>query len=301
MRNSMIGACLLVAALALQVSDVDAKRLGGSRSLGAQRQAAPPASSSTSPSGAASNPVLPAQPGASAGAAATTLTQASGASRWLAPLAGIAAGLGLAALLSHFGLSESFAGVLLLLLIVGFGIFLLRVLMSRRNTLEGPQAYETATPALPRTADPLERTARIEPVLMPKSLESEVRVPANFAVAPFLEEAKRQFRALQGAYDRGDRAALGRVMTPEMLSEITRDLDRRGLHHPTDVVMLDATLLDVTTQPDAYRASVRFSGMLREDGALLPQAFEEVWNLKKPRDSSSGWVLAGIEQREGAL
>jgi predicted lipid-binding transport protein (Tim44 family) len=43
-------------------------------------------------------------------------------------------------------------------------------------------------------------------------------------------------------------------------------------------------------------ASVRFSGTVREAAGGAPEAFTEVWNLVKPRDGSSGWLLAGIQQ-----
>src|SRR2546426_2762142 len=89
------------AALSLLAADVaDAKRLGGGRSLGTQRQsiAPAPAPSAAAPSGAAANPVMPAQPGVAGARPTPAAPAASGASRWLAPLAGIAAGIGLAAL-----------------------------------------------------------------------------------------------------------------------------------------------------------------------------------------------------------
>ena len=303
MRLALITLTIVAAAaLALQVSDVDAKRLGGGRGLGAQRQITPPSSSTapTGPSGAASNPVMPAQPGMGINRPATTTAPVATGPRWLAPLAGLAAGLGIAALLSQFGLSESFAGLLLLVLLVVGAFAVLRLLMARRGALTEPARYAAATSGGIRAMDHVATDDRVEPVLAPAPPRdaSTARVPPNFAAAPFLEEAKRQFRVLQSAYDRGDRSELARVMTPAMLAEVERDLHARGSHIPTDVVMLDATLLDVAAEGGAYWASVRFSGMLREDGSLLPQSFEETWNLRKPIDGSSGWLLAGIEQRE---
>src|SRR5829696_4057562 len=76
----------------------DARRMGGGRSLGAQRQMTPtPAPSPNAPSAAPSSPASPSQavPGRTATPAAAPA--ASGASRWLGPIAGLAAGLGLAA------------------------------------------------------------------------------------------------------------------------------------------------------------------------------------------------------------
>ena len=41
---------------------------------------------------------------------------------------------------------------------------------------------------------------------------------------------------------------------------------------------------------------MRFSGTVREAPGAEPEAFAEVWNLVKPADGSSGWLLAGIQQ-----
>jgi len=39
---------------------------------------------------------------------------------------------------------------------------------------------------------------------------------------------------------------------------------------------------------------VRFTGTMRVDGEL--ETFDEVWNLTKPVDGKTGWLLAGIQQ-----
>jgi predicted lipid-binding transport protein (Tim44 family) len=318
-------AVALVAAVSLVAADVaDAKRMGGGRTLGAQRSmpsAGAPSSPSVSPAtppGAASNPVMPAQPGspnfakpaapAAAGAAAAAPAAAkTGMSRWLAPIAGIAAGLGLAALLSHFGLSETFATFLLIALVVVAGAFLVRMLFARRSAT-APQAIRYAGATNPGTTipkgyetsvPPSSGGARIEPAIGSAS-GATGRYPPGFDPVPFLAQAKSQFARVQAAYDTADRRALADVMTPEMFGEISRDIDARGTHVPTEIVSLEARIEDVTTEASEHWASVRFYGLLREDGAATPQSFDEVWNLVKPVDGSTGWLLAGIRQFETA-
>ncbi|MEP7183512.1 MAG: hypothetical protein ABI886_15135, partial [Betaproteobacteria bacterium] len=141
-----------LATVALVVTDLaDAARLGGGRSIGAQRQSiAPPAAPSSAgavPSGAAAQPVMPAQPGAAMAKPATPAgaAAASGASRWLGPIAGLAAGLGLAALLSHFGLSEAF-GSFLLLAVLAIGVFVVvRMIFARRAAPQPAVGYAGAS------------------------------------------------------------------------------------------------------------------------------------------------------------
>ena len=70
---------------------------------------------------------------------------------------------------------------------------------------------------------------------------------------------------------------------------------RAGARQQTDVLALNADLLEVVTEGDKHWASIRFSGSLRESPGEAPQGFEEVWNLSKPV-SGGGWQLAGIQQ-----
>jgi predicted lipid-binding transport protein (Tim44 family) len=290
----------------------DAKRLGGGKSFGAQRQsvapapATPPSAAPSTPSGAASQPVMPAQPGAAAAKAAAPAAAPSGLSRWMGPIAGLAAGLGLAALLSHFGLSEGFASLLLMGLLVVGVVFLVRMFLARRTPAKpamqyaGPSGLDTKPGGYETQPAPvLAREARVEPALRPAPVPSASfarPLPEGFDAAAFVEQAKLQFNRLQAAFDRGDRRMMADVMTPAMLAEVVRDLEARGEHHPTEVVTLQAEVLEVKTEGRDYWASVRFTGTLREDGTVLPTPVDEIWNLTKPVDGSAGWLLAGIEQ-----
>ena len=295
-----------IAAVSLLATDlVEAKRLGGGRSVGVQRQSiAPPASTppATAPAGAASQPVMPAQPGVTAAKPAAA-PAASGPSRWLGPIAGIAAGLGLAALLSHFGLSEGFASVLLLALLAIGVVFLLRLLMARREpsrpTIQyagagGGVAHRDVEPTLSWGGAPKMDAPPAAPVVAAPSYAKPL--PPGFDATGFVREAKQQFIRIQAAWDAGDRDALADVMTPEMLAEVVRDLAGRADHRGTEIATLDAEVLEVTTEEGRHWVSVHFTGSLREDGAALPKPFDEAWNLTKPVDGSSGWLLAGIQQ-----
>ena len=293
-----------LAALAVAVSEpVDAKRLGGGGSLGAQRSIAPraPSAAPTQP-GASSQPVMPAQPGATLPAKPATPAAApapSGMSRWLGPVAGIAAGLGLAALLSHFGLPEGLGSFLVLALLVVAAVFLVRMLLTRRAPTQQPAyAGSAATRTAPATFDPQSWGApkRQEPVMPTTEAPAPKPLPPGFDETGFARHAKMQFERLQAAYDAGDRQALSEVMTPEMFAEVSRQLSARVDHHPTEIVNLNAGVLEVTTEGRQHWASVRYTGLLREDGEASPKPIDEVWNLTKPVDGSAGWMLAGIQQ-----
>ena len=301
----------LAAGTMLAAEVADAKRLGGGRSLGMQRQATPPpaapSSPAAAPAGAAANPVMPAQPGTAAamkGAPAAAAAGArTGASRWLGPVAGIAAGLGLAALASHLGIAEEMMSLIVVVLIALAAFALLRMFLARRAAPSRPLEYARSAPGAGTIAGPAPvadepvfggASARRDPA--PAAPAAAPRVPPGFAVEPFIRQARVQFARVQDAYDKGDRGALADVMTPELFAEVAHDLDARASHAATEVVALNAELLEVVTEGDRHWASVRFRGLVREDGEPMPKPLDEIWNLAKPADGSSGWLLAGIQQ-----
>ena len=310
MKRPLILLLAAFAALTLILSDLaDAGRMGGGRSFGAQRQSVAPSKSAPPAGNAAAQPTTPASPAATPPASTPSAPAAapSGASRWLGPIAGIAAGLGLAALLSHFGLSEDFGSLLLLGLIVVGGVFLFRMLMARREAAKPSLQYANAG-GLDNVRASYDReprlvwsdTPKVEPRPEPAGDAplgvTRKPLPEGFDAKGFATEAKRQFIRLQGSYDDGDRETLSAVMTSEMYAEIGRELDERGPHQPTEIVSLDADVLEASTEGDKHWASVRFTGVVREDGEPVSKSIDEVWNLTKPVRGTSGWLLAGITQ-----
>ena len=326
MKRTTILTLAAFAVLTLTLNGVaDARRMGGGGNFGAQRSVPAQKAAPAAPAGNAASPSSPppSQPSAPASAsapkappAATPTPAPSGASRWLGPIAGIAAGLGLAALMSHLGLSEGFGTILLLGLVIFAGIFVLRMFLGRRQTSGAPLQYSGATasansgapsaftpsaPSAPSWRIPSASELAGQPTSASATEALAVgatrkTLPQGFDAAAFATEAKRQYIQIQRSYDAADRAALSSVMTPDMATEMARELDQRGLHHPTEIVTLDADVLDVSTEGDKYWISVRFTGQVKEDGEPLPHSIDEVWNLTKPVKGGSGWLLAGISQ-----
>ena len=270
--------------LAMISFDAQAKRLGGGSSFGMQRTM--PRSPAPAPSAPTAAPAKPAQ-NATPQAPTPPAPQPSGMSRWLGPLAGIAAGVGLAALLSHFGIGEGLGSILMIAALVFGAFFLFRLLFSRRQAA-APQYAGAGAPA------------RFEAQSVAGSSEpaaTAANVPADFDVAGFLRNAKLNFVRLQAANDAGNIEDIREFTAPEVFAEIKLQLDERGrAAQQTDVVQLDAELLGVETEATRHVASVRFHGLLREEANAAPAPFDEIWHLAKPVDGSSGWVVAGIQQ-----
>jgi predicted lipid-binding transport protein (Tim44 family) len=123
------------------------------------------------------------------------------------------------------------------------------------------------------------------------------RWPADFNAEEFLRHARPNFVKLQDAHDRRDIAAIRDFLTPELARDIEADMRAAGnAPQKTDVVTLNAEVLDVASEDGLYVVSVRFSGLIRETPGTEPQPFNEIWHIEKPVSGRSGWQVAGIQQ-----
>jgi len=123
------------------------------------------------------------------------------------------------------------------------------------------------------------------------------RVPEGFDSEGFLRVAKLNFVRLQAANDAGDINDIREFVSPELFAEIKMQMDERGkAAQQTDVVTLNAEVLEVTTEAGRHIASVHFSGMIREEAGAVAAPFNEIWNLSKPTEGTQGWIIAGIQQ-----
>src|SRR4030095_618833 len=218
-----------------------------------------------------------------AGTAPQAQPQATGLARWMPMLGGLALG----GLLGYLFAGNGRVAILLLVLLAVGVVFLVRSL-ARRGA---PAAQRMQYAGM-----------REEPVLVPNahgtSMQSTASsLPAGFDTASFLRGAKMNFVKLQLANDRGRLDEIREFTTDALFAELERDVaERRGEGQQTDVEGLEAELVDLATEGERHWASVRFSGRVREARGTEPVDFAEVWNLVKPADGSSGWLLAGIQQ-----
>ena len=119
-------------------------------------------------------------------------------------------------------------------------------------------------------------------------------VPAGFDTAGFEKIAKQVVIRLQAANDAGDQADLRRFTTPQMYASIQHDLlERGGKSQRTEVLQLDANVVDVATETGEQIVSVRCWGLVRDTSEQAAEDFDEIWHLVK---SGDGWLIAGIQQ-----
>jgi predicted lipid-binding transport protein (Tim44 family) len=300
MKTLSLLAAVLALGLTLVVGDAEAaKRLGAGKSSGMQRESVS-ADKSASPAMA---------PNAARSQPAAAAAQAQPKRSWMGPLAGLAAGLGLAALASHFGFGEELASMLMIGLLVMAVMVVVGLIMRRRAAAQaatgaGGLQYAAAgsdSATARRSVDqpllPPSGAAEPQAVAAAASSAGVGNIPADFDAAGFVRNAKVSFIRLQAANDAGNLDDIRDFTTPEMFAEIRMNIAERGnVSQETDVVSIDAQVLDVAEEAARYVVSVRFTGLIREEKDAAAESVDEIWHMVKPRDGRGGWVLAGIQQ-----
>lgn len=308
MKTFLLALSLALAGATLTMApfDADAQRLGRGKAAGMQRQVTPAkpadkqADAPAQQQPAQQNATAPTAGAAAAGAAANT-----GKRSWLGPIAGLAAGLGIAALLSHFGLGGAFANFMTMLLLAVVAFVVVRWLLrkfaggsagSPRMQYAGVPAgasaggtapYQSPMPSPQASAVPLQGAGT--------DAAPTGTVPAGFDAKEFERIAKMIFIRLQAANDAGEVDDLRKFTTPELFASLRLDLQERGgKPQQTDVVQLDAQLVDTAQENDQWIASVRFSGLIREQADSGAAPFDELWHLVKPVNGNREWAIAGI-------
>ncbi|WP_343731974.1 Tim44-like domain-containing protein [Duganella sp.] len=298
LKKILIGAVIAVSAMSM-LAEATARPAGGGRSIGRQSQnvSRMPAQPAPQPAPRQAQPApAPTTPPAAA---------PQKPSMWKGILGGALLGLGLGALFSHLGiggaLASALSAILMIALLAGVAFFIFRLIRGKSQPAAQPAAFGGnnvySMPPSAGSATP-EIGSRLQPAAAPVQQPAHTQwgVPGDFDQASFLRVAKSNFIRLQAAWDKGDVADIREFTTPEVFAEMKMQISERTVADYTDVVSIDAELLGIETSDTEYLASVKFTGMIKPAPDALAEPFHEVWNLVKPVNGSSGWLLGGIQQ-----
>lgn len=262
---------LVVMVLGSVFATAEAARFGGGRSFGVSRsvnsfsrtsQAARPMQAATSPN------------------------------RWLAPLAGLAIGGLLASLFMGHGLGT---GLLTWLVVLGAGFMIWNLFRNKlKPGFQQPSQYQQYQQSQSyRQGNVYDAQSHFTRT---NDQASNASYPAGFYAETFLRDAKVQFIRLQAAFDAKDLKDLREFTAPEVFAEIQIQLQERGQQeNKTEVVSLEAELLDVTTEMGSSIASVKFSGMIKEEVNTPAAPFTEAWHFRK-ENAEDKWIVTGVQQ-----
>jgi predicted lipid-binding transport protein (Tim44 family) len=124
-------------------------------------------------------------------------------------------------------------------------------------------------------------------------------IPDSFDRKAFLEGAKAAYRQLQEAWDREDLAEIRSLTTDKVFAEIQQQIKSDPNQNHTDILRLDAELLDYRELGSEKETVVLFDSILREQSGQQAEQVKEIWHFIQPINSSQRtWYLDGIQQME---
>ncbi len=256
--------CALIALLSfgLFVNEASAKRFGGGRSFGVQRS-----QSSLFSSNKTNN--------------AASLSQKFNKNKW----GGILGGLLIGGLLGSLFMGHGFASGIMSWLLLGAAIYFI-INFLRRRQQPAMQAAQAA---------PFRQNTYNSPFNQYYSGNTSSSTTTSNAVSSdFLRDAKVAFFRLQAAYDQKNIADLKAFTLPEVFAEIKMQLDERGNEpNVTEVINLNAELLDVSEQSNSKIASVHFTGTIKENNEI--NSLNEIWHFRQ-LENTNEWLVGGIQQ-----
>ena len=258
--------------------DAHAKRFGGGKSMGSapshqSRQAAPQ-----------SQQAAPAQAGKPAAAA-------SGASRWLGPLAGLAAG----GLLASMFMGDGFEGIQFMdILIFGVIAFLLFRFLAARRRQQQPAVAGQAPMQREMPAQPSIFGGSAAPVAAAAPV---INAPAWFNEQSFVNAAREHFVSLQQHWDANEMDKISEFVTPQLLTFLKQERAEIGdAFQSTYIDNLQVNLDGVDDQADKTIATLTFVGVSKNSRFDQGEPFSESWRMERAQGENQPWLVAGIRQ-----
>lgn len=301
---ALCAACL--ATLSLAAPDLaEAARIGGGRSFGSSSIMSRPA---TPPSGAfrgGSSSVNRQAPLASSradGGAATMTRNNTGLLGGL--FGGLLAGTVLGSLFGGTGMGAGMMGgfmnLLLLGLLVYFGVRMFRRFRgasSQQNTQDSRNVHAYEAPRQQEQSGAWDNLRAEQPVQQAAEATSEVALPADFDQDEFLRGAKAAFTRLQASWDRRDLADIANFATEDVMKELRRQAEEDPNPGKTEILLVNASVIEVRDEDNLRRVAVYFDVLMREDQrAARPEQVREVWHFVCSRAEGDSWKLDGIQQ-----
>lgn len=227
-------------------------------------------------------------------------------------LTGLAAALGISALLSLLGINGAglvslITGILLALVVFmlvrwAMGKFMTRSVATSTGTHTHKQPHNVEVPPMAqREATQANYAGARQGSVMDQfsgafqSSTTQDITPDDFDRERFLETAKTQYVKLQKAWDTGNVIEISDFTTQDVFIALTHQLRERGsqVYH-SEILELRNKLLGIAESNNMYVASVNFTGRIRVEDEV--EELNEIWILEKLVHGNGGWLLAGIQQ-----
>ena len=310
-KLALCAACL--AAFSFAMPDyADAARLGRGRSFGSSsimKNPAPAPSgikAGSSSSATTMNRQATGQQNVNGAGAATMAQNRGGLFGGL--FGGLLAGTLLGSLFSGTGLGGAIGGFMNILLFVALGFFAMRLFRRMRGGQQEDRRQDWQNPYSQnqygqnqygqQSQGSAWDALRSEPQAAHQATAEEVNaVPADFDQDEFLRGAKAAYTRLQASWDRRDLNDIANFATEDVMAELREQAASDPEPAKTEILLVNASVLEVRDEGDLRRVAVYFDVLMRENqNAAHPEQVREVWHFVCSTAAGDSWKLDGIQQ-----
>lgn len=226
---------------------------------------------------------------------------------------GLLAGTLIGSLLSGHGFSGG--GFLDLILIAGlvylaYQLFFKRKTTSNEASLNNP-LYATQQPLaseIPISRSTISSTGWESLKSQHSAYSTDVsnqaiptNIPIDFNEEEFLKGAKAAYVRLNAAWDTRDLEDIKQFTTHVFFSKLQQQIAENPNPETTEIMLVNASVVDVKKIEDEELVSVYFNVLLREDQSQeSPIEVREIWHFVRSTSNEGSWKLDGIQQVEPA-
>ena len=299
-----------LAAFLLSMPDLaEAKRLGGGRSFSGSTMSRPSTGGYSGGFGGSTmnRQAVPMNRGSVSGGA---MAMPSGTGMFGGMMGGLLAGSLIGSMLggsSSAGAAGASAGsggagLLDLLILLGFGYIVLRLFRRRpRNAPYGnpmqrdySNDYVRGSNGQPQFGSAWDRL-RSQP--QSAGYTRTAYRPADFDEQEFLQGAKAAYMRMQASWDRRDLDDIASFATEDAMRVFRRQAQEDPEPGLTEILNVNAEVVEVRDMGDIRQGSVVVDALMREDqNAARPEQVREMWHFVCSRTGGDTWKLDGIDQ-----
>jgi len=277
------------------ISDAEAKRLGGGKSFGSKM------SQNKSATRSSSKPSKAQQQNADRKQA---LSKKGG-------MMGLLGGLMIGGLLGALFFGGAFENInfMDILLFAGIAFLIFKLLAARRGqqqaaTANGPPVDVPENDNV-QTRQSTQEHGSADAAIddEPENILETGKIPRGFDQKSFLTGAENVYALLQKAWDNGDLGDIRQFCTDNVFGEIQDQIRARENNTTTEIISLNAELVNVVQSDNSTEATVVFKAELKEhddsDNPAVTTHAQEAWYFIRPDNRNEhNWLLDAIQQVE---
>ncbi|MDO6707122.1 Tim44 domain-containing protein [Photobacterium sp. 1_MG-2023] len=131
-----------------------------------------------------------------------------------------------------------------------------------------------------------------------QSTDSDVpfNLPPGFEMSAFLNGAREHYRTLQGAWNHNELETIREYVSPALFDDLKAERAKLSGEQHTEVMFVDADLVRADYDANTAHLSVKFSGRYQDRQEGVEEEITDIWHLERDLTAPNApWLIVGIQ------